>query len=470
MNLLLAFDSFKESLSSRDAARHFATGFSKAFPGASFTTIPIADGGEGTAEALISATGGKMVKCSVTGPLGEATEAEYGMLGDGKTAVIETAKAIGLPLVPQKARNPMQTSSYGAGELICRAKNDGARRFMITLGGSATVDGGIGLGQAMGIRFLDAKGQEIPSPAAGQDLGSVSSMDTDGLPADLRDCEFVIASDVTNRLTGPKGAAAVFGPQKGATPDMVTELDSGLENIGEVILDQTEVDVAMIPGSGAAGGMGILLMALVKAKVEMGIEVVLRESGFAAKCEGADMVVTGEGRLDAQTAGGKAVAGIASSARKQGKTVIAVAGSCQGDPVDFAELGIDRTYSLMTESMSVKESMARAIELMQAAGKTVAEDVQTGKLKPASPAHQSGVEQQLALPQIEQYLRAQQHSNYDIRKGLYVRSVGDKGQIYQITKTTRKKAFLKPIDGEKIVVMQRDRLLSFVTPLGHKLD
>ncbi|MBE1105111.1 glycerate kinase, partial [Escherichia coli] len=253
MKIVIAPDSFKESLSAEKCCQAIKAGFSTLFPDANYICLPIADGGEGTVDAMVAATGGNIVTLEVCGPMGEKVNAFYGLTGDGKTAVIEMAAASGLMLVAPEKRNPLLASSFGTGELIRHALDNGIRHIILGIGGSATVDGGMGMAQALGVRFLDADGQVLA--ANGGNLARVASIEMDECDPRLANCHIEVACDVDNPLVGPRGAAAVFGPQKGATPEMVEELEQGLQNYARVLQQQTEINVCQMAGGGAAGGM-----------------------------------------------------------------------------------------------------------------------------------------------------------------------------------------------------------------------
>jgi glycerate kinase len=285
MKIVIAPDSFKESLTAPEVAAQIEAGFREIFPEADYLQLPMADGGEGTVEAMVAATGGKIVPAAVTGPLGEEVDAFYGVTGDGKTAVIEMAAASGLALVPVHLRNPLQTTSFGTGELIRHAVDAGLRNIIIGIGGSATNDGGAGMLQALGVHLLGDEGQEIGS--GGQALEQLEKIDTGGLDPRLRQCRIQVACDVDNPLIGAKGASAVFGPQKGATPAMVAKLDENLARFAGLIARDLQKDVADIPGTGAAGGMGAALLAFLDAELRPGIEIVIEAVGLEASLRGA---------------------------------------------------------------------------------------------------------------------------------------------------------------------------------------
>ena len=315
MKIVIAPDSFKGSASAKQVAEALARGWRKVFPNAELVTVPMADGGEGTMEALVDATGGKMQEVEVSDPLGRPLSACYGILGDGKTAVVEVAAASGLPLLAPSERKPLQTTTYGTGQLIRAALKEGVERLLIGLGGSATVDGGAGLVSALGARLLDADGQPI-GPGGGS-LGSLAQIQLGELPKLIEGVEVLAACDVDNPLTGPNGAAAVFGPQKGAAPQDVQVLDQNLAHYAQIISKELQVEVANLPGAGAAGGLGAGLVAFLGAKLIPGIQMVIEASKLEDKLEGCDLVITGEGKLDGQSAGGKTPVGVAKLAEKQ---------------------------------------------------------------------------------------------------------------------------------------------------------
>lgn len=326
MKLLLAPDSFKGSLTASEAAAAMAEGVRRVRPDADIVLLPLADGGEGTAEALVLATGGQRQSAVVTGPLGERLEASFGLLGlDGATAVVEMAAAAGLLLVPPDRRDPRRTTTYGVGELLRQGAESGASRIIIGLGGSATNDGGAGALQALGVRFLDSAGKPLPEPITGADLARLAQIDTAALH--LPPVELVIASDVINPLLGPNGASAVYGPQKGADASIVAELDAALTNYAAILRHDLGTDVAGLAGAGAAGGLGAGLMAFLDARMQSGIDLVLDTAGFAQKAAGADWLLTGEGRIDSQTLNGKTIMGVLNRCRPLGISVIAFGGS-----------------------------------------------------------------------------------------------------------------------------------------------
>ena len=365
--IVVAPDSFKGSASAREVAEAIADGLRRALPSVEIETVPMADGGEGTVEALVEATGGRYVEVQATGPLGEPVRARFGLLGDGETAVIEMAAASGLPLVPPHRRDPMVTTTYGTGELIRAALDRGARRIVIGIGGSATVDGGVGMAQALGARFLDAGGRDI-GPGGGT-LAHLDRIDLSGLDPRLRATEVLVACDVTNPLYGPDGAAPVFGPQKGATPEMVAVLDANLRHLADVIRRDLGLDVSTLPGGGAAGGLGAGLVAFCSARLRPGVELVIETVGLERRLQGADLAVTGEGALDRQTPYGKTPAGVGRLARRLGIPAVAIVGSI-GEGVDREILdacGLSGVLSIVPRPMALEAAVRQAVPLLRQA-------------------------------------------------------------------------------------------------------
>lgn len=333
------------------------------FPDACVMKIPIADGGEGTVEALVTAANGRKVYERVLGPLGDPVTACFGIIDDGKTAVIEIAAASGLSLVPAHSLNPLAATTYGTGQLIRAALDRGCRKLIIGLGGSTTNDGGAGIAQALGVRFYDASGNEIGLGA--ERLGEIARIDVSGLDPRLADCEVLIASDVTNPLCGPDGASAVYGPQKGATAEMVRLLDRNLHHYGRMIESQLGVKFVETRGAGAGGGSGAGLMAFLSATMRRGIELILDVVQFEKWVREADLVLTGEGRTDAQTAFGKAPLGVAKMAKTHGKPVICVSGGIVHPADDLHELGFDAVFGVVQSPISLQEAMANAAALVR---------------------------------------------------------------------------------------------------------
>ncbi|MGY5840205.1 glycerate kinase [Vibrio chemaguriensis] len=358
MKVVIAPDSFKESLTAKQVSEAIKTGLARVWHDAEFVTVPVADGGEGTVKSLIDATQGEQVFTTVTAPLGNDVEAFYGILGDGETAVIEMAEASGLHLVPSDARDPKLTSSIGTGQLIKHALDRGIQRLIIGLGGSATNDGGVGMLTALGVAFLDESGHAITPNGDG--LAALASIDISGLDPRLATCEVLVACDVDNPLCGDKGASAIFGPQKGATASDVTLLDNALRKFGELTEQATGKHVLTREGAGAAGGMGAALLGYTPARLQPGIEIVLETVKLAQHVADADIVFTGEGRIDHQTAHGKTPMGVAQVAKQCNLPVIALAG-CVGDNYQAVyECGIDAVFACVPRAMSLPEAMKEA--------------------------------------------------------------------------------------------------------------
>ncbi|MDT3424885.1 glycerate kinase [Paenibacillus forsythiae] len=358
MRILIVPDSYKGSLSSKEVADCMEQGVLEAMPEAIVRKIPIADGGEGTVEAMISALNGEYRELEVVGPLGDPVTAVYGVYDKGRAAVIEMAAASGLTLVPKEKLNPMVTTTYGTGQLIKEALENGCRRLVIGIGGSATNDGGIGMAQALGVKFLDAGGEEIGF--GGGELHRIATIDISGIHPGIAGCMATIASDVTNPLCGDRGASRVFGPQKGATPEMVEQLDSGLKHLAEIIREQLGIDIAEAAGAGAAGGLGAGLIAFLNADMAKGIDIVLEAARFDEMVQAADLVITGEGRTDAQTAFGKTPAGVAKLAKKYNKPVICVSGGVAADVRDLYSIGLDVVIGATQSPMTLDEAIHNA--------------------------------------------------------------------------------------------------------------
>ncbi|SAH92556.1 glycerate kinase [Bordetella ansorpii] len=361
MKIVIAPDSFKESLSAPAAAEAIAHGVRQAFPGAQTLCVPMADGGEGTVQAVLAATGGQWRESPVQGALGEARQAGWGWLADG-TAVIEMATAAGLELTPPAQRDPLRASSHGVGQLVRAALDAGARRIILGLGGSATNDGGVGMLAALGVRFLDERGAELPPGGAA--LKRLARLDTGGLDARLREATVEVACDVDNPLCGPQGASHIFGPQKGATPEQVRELDASLARLADVCAAHLSRDLRDTPGAGAAGGLGYAALAFLDAAFRPGVEIVAELGGLEAAMEGATLAFTGEGRMDAQTLRGKTPAGVARIAQRAGVPVIALAGSL-GEGYDALYAGgITAAFSLASGPMTLQQACEQAETLL----------------------------------------------------------------------------------------------------------
>ncbi|MCI2260653.1 glycerate kinase [Xanthomonas indica] len=377
MKIVIAPDAFKESLSAAQAAAQIAAGFRSVFPEAEYVLLPFADGGEGTVDALVAGGGGRRVACTVTGPLGAPVAAEFGLSEDGGTALIEMAAASGLMLVPPPRRDPRLTGTRGVGELILAALDAGARRLLIGIGGSASNDGGAGMAQALGVRLLDAHGRDLA--AGGAALGTLARIALDGLDPRLRDCTIEVACDVDNPLTGPTGASAVFGPQKGATPAMVAQLDAGLQHYAEAIERTLGVAVAQLPGAGAGGGIGAALVAFLGARLRPGVEIVAQALGLEAHLAGADLLVTGEGRLDGQSAQGKVPVGLARIARRHGVPVLAIAGGLGDGASALHAQGIDALFGAVQRVSTREAALADAADALRQAARNVAAAIALGQ-------------------------------------------------------------------------------------------
>jgi glycerate kinase len=362
MKIVIAPDSFKGSVSATEAARAIESGIKRFLPDAETVLVPVADGGEGTMDSLVAATKGRIVEVMVTGPFGAPVEAAYGILGDGKTCVIEMASASGLCLVPKERLNPLTATTYGTGELINKALDDGCRNFILAIGGSATNDGGIGMLQALGMRLLAADGQ--PVGFGGQELANIVKIDDSAWDSRIEECTFLIASDVQNPLIGPNGASRVFGPQKGATPEMVSLLDNHMSKWADLVEEKTTIRLHDLPGAGAAGGIGGAFQAFFPASMKRGIDIVIEYTGLSAALRGADVAITGEGQIDFQTASGKTPMGVAQEAQKNGVPTVVLAGSI-GRGIDVLyQFGILSIHSIVNGPMSLQEAMERAPELL----------------------------------------------------------------------------------------------------------
>jgi glycerate kinase len=369
MKIVIAPDSFKGSISAVEAAKAIERGIQKAFPDADTLCIPVADGGEGTLDTLVAATNGQKIPVLVTGPLGQKVEAEYGILGDGKTCVIEMAKASGIPLIPREELNPLKATTYGTGELIKQALDDGFTTFVLALGGSATNDGGAGMLQALGLSLLDEQGNTIST--GGAELAKIRSIDLSEFDERITDCQFLIASDVENPFIGPHGASYVFGPQKGATSEMVLLLDACLAHWADEVEKVTGVHLHDLPGSGAAGGIGGAFQAFFPSKMKRGIDVIIEYTGLQKALKGANLVITGEGQVDFQTASGKTPMGVAQEALLKNIPTIILAGSVGKGIEELYQYGVVSVNSIMNKPMELKEAMENAGELLEKAAEQV---------------------------------------------------------------------------------------------------
>jgi glycerate kinase len=355
MKVVIAIDSFKGSLSSLEAGRAIREGILQTHPLAQVCIKPIADGGEGTVDALVDGLQGSYHNVEVTGPLGTPVTSTYGTIDEGHVAIIEMATAAGLSYVPMMQRNPLNTTSFGVGETILHAMHAGCREFILGLGGSATNDGGIGMLSALGVRFLDEDDNELQP--YGHSLTQIKKINTDNMPFALQDCHFRVACDVTNPLYGANGATFIFGPQKGATPEIMTTLEDGIINYATVVSKHFQSNLANTPGAGAAGGLGFAFISFLNASMESGVSVILDAIHLKDNIKEADYVITGEGRLDSQTAMGKAPSGIASLAKEFDKPVIAFSGCATLDAKVLNTIGIDAFFPILQAPMSVEEAM-----------------------------------------------------------------------------------------------------------------
>ncbi|EMB4082321.1 glycerate kinase [Klebsiella aerogenes] len=376
MKIVIAPDSYKESLSALDVATAIETGFREIYPHAEYVKVPVADGGEGTVEAMVAATQGHIVQVSVTGPLGEPVNAFYGLSGDMRCAYIEMAAASGLESVPPTRRNPLLTTSWGTGELIRHALDAGVSQIIIGIGGSATNDGGAGMAQALGAKLLSAGQQQI-APGGGA-LDTLARIDLSELDPRLADCRIDVACDVTNPLTGPQGASAVFGPQKGATAAMIERLDRGLQHFAQIIDRDLDIDVLNLEGGGAAGGMGAALYAFCGANLRPGIEIVTDALGLAELVADADLVITGEGRIDSQTIHGKVPVGVAKVAKRFNVPVIGIAGSLTADVGVVHQHGLDAVFSVLYSVCTLEEALANAAANVRMTARNVAAVLEMG--------------------------------------------------------------------------------------------
>ena len=376
MRIVVAPDSFKGSVSAIGVANAMEKGIKQVFPQADVHKVPIADGGEGTVEALVMATGGQIIYQDVTGPLGETVSSNWGILGDGETAVIEMAAASGLTLVDKDKRDPRVTTTYGTGELIKSSLNKGLRKIIIGIGGSATNDGGVGMAQALGVRFLDANGKELPF--GGGMLNQLASIDLSGMDSHLKETTIMVACDVDNPLCGPKGASAVYGPQKGATPEIVAQLDEALRHYAEIAQKATGKDIADKPGAGAAGGLGAGLLFFTDAQLRPGVEIVLKTTGFDNLVKYADLVITGEGRTDFQTAFGKAPIGVAKVAQQYNVPTICLSGGLGKGYEDVLAQGVAAVTSVVPSPMTLEECMENSAMLIEEGTKRVCQLLTVG--------------------------------------------------------------------------------------------
>ncbi|OXB95343.1 MULTISPECIES: glycerate kinase [Bacillus] len=370
MKVVIASDSYKESLKAIEVCGAIERGFRAIFPNAEYVKIPIGDGGEGTVESLVDATGGRIISISVTGPLREGIQAFYGISKDKKTAFIEMAAASGLQHVPVEKRNPLITTTKGTGELILHALDQGVEYIILGLGGSATNDGGTGMLAALGVRFINDKG-EVIDPSGGT-LHSIVAIDFSRMDPRLKGVKIEAACDVDNPLVGMQGASFIFGRQKGANVEMMKELDENLQHYANMLKRYVSFDVSEIPGAGAAGGMGAAVISVLKGDLRRGIEIVLDYTNFVKHIEDANLIITGEGRIDKQTAYGKAPVGVAGRAKRFSVPVIAIGGSVSPDYSAVYEKGIDAVFSITTRPMTLEEAYKVAEENIEMTTKNIA--------------------------------------------------------------------------------------------------
>jgi glycerate kinase len=378
VKILICPDSFKESLPALEVARQIEAGIGDALPDAECRLAPMADGGEGTVAAMVAGLGGRLCRKMVTGPLGSPVNAVYGLSGDGRRAIIEMAAAAGLALVPPAQRDPSRTTSFGLGELIADALDQGARHLIIGIGGSATNDGGAGMAQALGVGLRDGAG--MPLPYGGGGLERLAEIDMAKLDKRLGECRIEVACDVDNPLTGPRGASVVFAPQKGADAAMVERLDAGLSHFAGIIRQQLGMDVAALPGGGAAGGLGAGLHAFLGAELRPGVEIITEAIGLPALIGWADLIITGEGRLDGQSLGGKVPVGIARAAARLGKPVIVIAGSLGDGAEGLETAGITAMVSCVPGPCTLEAALVGAADNIRRTARNVAAMLRVGNL------------------------------------------------------------------------------------------
>ncbi|SUB32896.1 glycerate kinase [[Pasteurella] mairii] len=378
MKIIIAPDSFKESLTALEVAEAIETGFKRIFPHAEYVKVPMADGGEGTVQSLVDATQGKLMQTEVTTPLGNKVMATWGLSGDKQTAIIEMAAASGLHLVPLNQRNPLLTTSFGTGELIRATLDFGVNKIILGIGGSATNDGGVGMLQALGIRCLDHRGQEIGF--GGKNLANIQQIDLSALDPRLQQVEIEVACDVTNPLCGDNGASAIFGPQKGANAEMIKQLDQALAHFAQQVKVLLGLNIRDQAGTGAAGGMGGGVLLLPKVRLKSGVDIVLDTVQLSHKIQDADLVITGEGRMDGQTAQGKTPVGVALVAKAANKPVIAIVGCLREDYEVVYDKGIDAVFPIIRQLDSLESTLKNGRENLISSAQNVARLYQLAQL------------------------------------------------------------------------------------------
>lgn len=376
LRIVIAPDSFKGSLKTSEVAEAMDKGVKMTFPEAKTILLPIADGGEGTVEAILRGRGGEKIEVDVTGPLGSKVKGYYGILPDGKTVVIEMAAASGITLVPENLRNPFHTTTYGTGELIKSAIEKGIKRIIIGIGGSATNDGGAGMAQALGIKLLDKAGNQLPY--GGKHLINLKKIDMSGCHPGIKDIEIIAACDVENPLCGPEGASAIYGPQKGASKEMIVELDAALANMAEIIKKDLDKDVANIPGAGAAGGLGAGLIGLLGAKLQPGFAIIAELLELERYIKEANLIISGEGFIDKSTLYGKVLVGIGNIAQRYSVPVVAIGGGVASEIEEIYNLGIKGLYPSTTRPMTLEEAMSDAYKLITISTRNALELIKLG--------------------------------------------------------------------------------------------
>lgn len=377
MNIVIAPDSFKECLTATEVAKNITKGILNVYPNAKINEIPISDGGEGLLESLVIPFGGKIIPVKVKDPLSCDIYSEYSILKDGKTAVIEMAKASGLELLEDREKNPLITTTFGTGQLIKDALDKGCRKLIIGLGGSATNDGGSGMVKALGVKFFNALNEEL-KPGGGN-LGSLNNIDLSGIDKRIKDCEIVVACDVTNPLTGPNGASYVYGAQKGGSQETLDVLDQNLKNYAKVIKAAINKDIESIAGAGAAGGTGAGLLAFLNAKLVNGIELILETLQLEEHIKKADLIITGEGKIDSQTLNGKTIAGIARMAKKHHVPVIVITGKIGEDIDPIYNMGVNAIYSIVNQPMKLSTALKNADILIRSCTENIMRTIKSFK-------------------------------------------------------------------------------------------
>jgi glycerate kinase len=379
MNIIIAPDSFKECLSAKEVAAHISKGIFQVMPKAVVREIPISDGGEGILDVLVEGVGGTYVSIKVFDPLLRKVDSQYGILKDNKTAIIEMAKASGLELLKEEEKNPMITTTYGTGQLIKDALDKGCTKIIIGIGGSATNDAGVGMLKALGAKFLDKNGKSIPEGGVG--LSDLEKIDLSNFDERIRNCEFVVACDVSNPLTGINGASFVYGAQKGGNNDDLKVLDGNLEHFANIIKSDLKIDIANAPGAGAAGGTGAALMAFMNGELEQGVNLILETLGIEEFVERADLIFTGEGKIDEQTLNGKTIAGISKLAKKHNVPVIVITGKIGENIEGMYDLGVKAIYSIVNQPMPLQKAIDDAPLLIQQCVSNVMRTIKQFRLK-----------------------------------------------------------------------------------------